>query len=298
MEKDSLPLLDETDIEILLHRDIHFGGNFKIMLDYYKKDGIGAIKELPVKKIEKLMQAEQRANQNLSDLLLPERSKEIIEDAKNIYLSLRESYEKNETSKIALAITDLILTEEYNPENEIKAVVNYGKEITPLLLDLLKTDKFYSPYYPGYGRAPIFAAYCLELIQDEKAIPTLFQMMGHGNFFTDEALILALVSFNDKAREFLLKRLVHEPFSKENEHAAIVLTAMDEDENTSKTCLKVLSHPEIKKHIVLANYLLLGCSGLKTEEDRALFSRLKDSIPGIMKHEAEMILKSWKKNSR
>jgi hypothetical protein len=44
---------------------------------------------------------------------------------------------------------------------------------------------------------------------------------------------------------------------------------------------------------MLANYLIIGCAGLKDPKDRTEFKKIKDQIPGIMKHEADMILKTW-----
>ena len=292
----SLPLLDETDIEILMHRDVHFSGNFDVMVAYYKKKGVGALTEFSLKKILHLQQIQDKSPEDLSSSLLPEASKAEVEDSKKIYLELRDLYEKKESSPMAVAIADLILSEEEEPTAEMDLIISYGSNIVPLLINLITTDNLYNPLYPGYGRAPIFAAYCLEKIQDPKAIAPLFHMLGRHHVFADEAFIYALVSFKEIVREFLLQRLIHEPFGKDNEHAAIVLTSMPDDEHTSKTCLKMLHHSQISKHLMLANYLIIGCAGLKCPEDHAEFKKIKDQIPGIMKHEAEMILKAWSKS--
>lgn len=292
----SIPLLDETDIEILMHKDVHFSGSFACMVDYYQKKGVGALSDFSMKKILKLQKIEQDTSQDLSHLLLPQASKSAVEDAKKMYLELRDLYDNPTSSPMALAVADLILSEEEEPTAEMDRIISFGSSITASLIHLITTDNLYNPLYPGYGRAPIFAAYCLEKIQDPKAIAPLFHMLGRHHAFADEAFIYALVSFKNAAREFLLKRLIHEPFAKENEHAAIVLTSMPDDETTSKTCLQLLRHPQISKHLMLANYLIIGCSGLIQSEDQAEFKKVKDLIPGIMKHEADMILKSWAKS--
>jgi hypothetical protein len=289
----SLPLLDETDIEILMHKDVHFSGNFALMVEYYKKKRVGALSEFPLKKILKLEKIQANSQQDLSEQILPEAAKAEIEDAKKMYLELRDLYENKESSPMAVAIADLIFSEEDEPKAEMDLIISYGSNISPLLINLITTDNLYNPLYPGYGRAPIFAAYCLEKIQDLKAITPLFQMLGRHHAFADEAFIYALVSFKDQAREFLLKRLALEPFGKDNEHAAIVLTSMPDDELTSKRCLNLLHHPLISKHLMLANYLIIGCAGLKDPKDQAEFKKIKDQIPGIMKHEADMILNTW-----
>lgn len=294
----SIPLLDEVDLEILMHRDIHFSGNFDLMIDYYKKQGVGGLKDFSLKKIQRLHKAQLSSPDDLSESLLPEASKATVADAKKMYLELRELYENQDASSMAVAIADLILSEEEEPEKEMECILSFKHSITPLLIDLIVTDKLYDPLYPGYGRAPIFAAYCLEKLQDPKAIPALFQMLGKHHVFADEAFIYALASFKQMARQFLLSRLTHEPFSKDNEHAAIVLTSMPDDENTSKVCLKLLHHPLIHQHIMLANYLIIGCAALKDPNDRQDFQQVKETIPGIMKHEADMIVKSWNKQTR
>ena len=39
----SFPLTDELDHAILMHKDVHFGGNFSLMIEYYKEEGKGVI---------------------------------------------------------------------------------------------------------------------------------------------------------------------------------------------------------------------------------------------------------------
>ena len=290
-----IPLLDETDIEILMHRDAHFSSNFDLMLEYYRDGGIGSMEDFSIKRIQRLAVYEKQTGEDLSLLLLPESAKAQVEDAKAMYISLRDVYEHPQSSQMTKAISDLILTEEEEPEEEVKQIVSFGSAIVPLLIDLIKQDKLYQPLFPGYGKAPLHAAQCLALIQDDRAIAPLYQMLGATDFEAEDAIMLALASFKEKAKEFLLKRLSHEPLSKENEHAAIVLSSMPEDEQVAKECLKLLSHPLIHKHNSLANYLILSCYALKSEQDRKHFQEKVLNMPNIMKHEAEMIIKSWNK---
>lgn len=293
-----IPLLDEADIEILMHRDAHFSGNFDLMLEYYREDGVGVQDEFSIKRIQRLALYEKQTGDDLSSLLLPEASKALVEESKQMYLNLRDVYENPSSSALTKAISDLILTEDEDPEEELKSAASYGKEIVPLLIDLVKSERLYQPLFPGYGKAPLHAARVLSMIQDERAIAPLYQMLGSLDFDADETLILALTSFKEKSQEFLLKRLSHEPLSKENEHAAIVLTSMPENEPVAKECLKLLSHPQIHKHTTLANYLIIGCSALKEPSDRKAFEEKALKIPNVMKHEAEMIIKQWNKEKR
>ena len=289
----TIPLVDTIDLEILMHRDVHFSGNFSLMLEYYEKENIGTMPDFSVKRIKKLLVEEQKLGKNLSELLLPSSAQDNVDDARKMYLDLRDVYEASPPNPIATAISDLIFSEEEHPQIEIEALVTHGKVAVKSLISLLKSDKLYDPLYPGYGRAPILAAQCLARIQDDKAIPALFEMLGQENFFTDDAMISAIASFGDKAIDFLLKRVIHKPFSKENEHAAIVLGSFPEEERISETCLQLLQDPDLKGHNTFANYLILGCSALKNPEDKQLFLNLKDKFPGFIKLEIDLIAKSW-----
>jgi hypothetical protein len=289
----NIPFIDTLDIEILMHRDVHFSGHFDLMLEYYTQDGVGAIPDFSIKRIKKLQLEEQKLGRNLSEVLLPESAQILVQDAKQMYLDLRSIYESPSPDPLSMAISDLILSEEETPTKEIKLLCQYGQKAISFLILLLKNDKLYQPLYPGYGRAPIFIAKCLAKIQDVQAIPALFEMLGQENFFVDDALIAALVSFGDQALDFLLKRLTHKPFSKDNEQAAIVIGSFPEEEKIAKICLQVLQDPELKDHVSFANYLILGCSALKNTVDKTLFRSLKAGFPGIIQHEMELIAKGW-----
>lgn len=288
-----IPFLDSQDVEILMHREVHFSGSFPLMLDYYEQDGIGVVPDFSLKRIKNLMEEEQRSNRNIAPLILPSSAEAIIEDAKHIYLKLREVYEYPTVQPLSLAISDLILSEEEDPSAEIEALCSYGPSAVTPLIELLKTSQFYDPLYPGYGRAPILAAQCLGKLKDERAIPALFGALGHDQFFTDDAMISALTTFGNQSVDFLLKKIGLTPFSKDNEQAAIALSAFPQDPRISKACLAVLQNPDVKKHPTLANYLILGCSALTTPEEQKLFLSLKEHFPGMIQHEMDLIAKQW-----
>ena len=264
-----IPLLDAVDLEILMQRDAHFGGHFDVMIEYYDKVGIGVQPDFEIKRIRELAHIEKETEGDLSDLMLPEAARVQVERSKQLYLDLREVYEKSDPNHHALLFSNLILSEEDHPEQEIADIIAEGDEMVPLLIDLISSDSFYDPLFPGYGRTPIFAAHCLAELGDEMAIHALFNAMGQENFFTDEAMIKALKSFGDKAKEFLLKALHHQPISKNNEHAAIALMEFSEDPEVASACLELL--PTVFDQPVLATYLIFGCSALSKESEHQLF---------------------------
>src|SRR5262245_55479957 len=90
---DNYPLSYSIDNSILMHRDVHFGGNFSIMVDYYKKGGKGVVKDFDIDRLTALDQMEQAAGKNLSTLLLSGAEIEKISRARQVYKNLRALYE-------------------------------------------------------------------------------------------------------------------------------------------------------------------------------------------------------------
>jgi len=117
-------VIDTVDIEILMHRDAHFGGSFEIMLEYYEQDGVGVMPDFDIEQIEHLQKIEIDHKQNLAETYLPDAAKDSVEESKRIYHQLREVYDQ----KGEKLISDLILSEEHLPEKEIQALVNQGKD--------------------------------------------------------------------------------------------------------------------------------------------------------------------------
>lgn len=299
MEQTQTPIIDTIDMEILMHRDSHFGSNFEIMLEYYNQDCVGVMPDFQIEEIKKLQNLEREAGSNLSNIYLPESAQEIVKNAQKMYENLRDSYKKSHPDPNTILISDLILSEEDVPKKEIKALSDKGKEVVPLLINLVLSESFYDPLFPGYGRSPIFAAKALSLIQDERAITPLFEALGQDNFFTDEEIIKALCSFKNKAKDFLLKILNHQPFSKDNEYAAIVLSSMEEDQEISQASLKLLKKPKVLKRFSLASYLIFTCANLKSPKDQKAFSSIakKKNLLSDLKEEMLLIIKSWERPS-
>jgi len=286
-------VIDTVDMEILMHRDAHFGGSFEIMLEYYDQDGVGVMPDFEIEQIVYLQKIETDQKQNLSETYLPDAAKDSVEEAKRIYHQLREVYDQ----KGEKLISDLILSEENHPENEIQALVDQGKDSVPALIHLVSSRVFYDPLYPGYGRSPIFAAKCLGKIQDERAIPPLFEALGQENFFTDEEIILALASFGNRAKSFLITRLKQEPLSKDNEYAAISLSGFPEDDEIAAAALEVLERETTLKRPLFASYLIFACSDLTKSSLQERFIRVSktNGLSKSIQDEMMVVIKNWKK---
>lgn len=293
---ESTPLADAQDSAILMHRDAHFGGKFEVMLEYYINEGKGVNPEFDLERIHALAKIEKEMKADLAPVLLSGAQAEKVAEAKNAYKKLRALYEKPKAEKkYMLLIADLILSEESEPQKEIEAIVAEKGAIVPALIELLKAEEYYDNLFPGYGLAPTLAAHCLGLIGDKRAIISLFEAIGQGDFFDEDVALKALKGIGNPAKEFLLKVVHGRPLNEDNEKAAIALIAFKEDEEVSKVCLDMLKDPAVRKDIPLSTYLILACEGLKAENDRKAFLDLaKDQTTSKMLfQDIQAVSKTW-----
>ena len=291
-----IPLLNAVDLDIIMHRDAHFGGNFDVMIEYYEQKGVGVMPDFELDRIRQLKLHEEGLDEDLAESMMPLPAKQSVEKAKKLYVDLRSIYEVKASENVPKLISDLILSEEEVPVKEIDKIAQLGNRATDDLINLLTSDNFYDPLYPGYGRAPIFAAMALAKIKDPKAIPFLFTAIGQENFFTDDEIIKALLSFGEAAKAFLIKRLIAKPYSRDNENAIIALSSMEEDPEVAQHALKLLKEDETWDHEAFASYLIFACSGLESEEEKDQFSSLmeKKAVSDWLKKEIEVVINHWK----
>lgn len=254
---------DSLDVEILMHREAHFGGNFDIMIDYYQKDGKGCSPTINIPRIIELAEIEKNTGENMAALLLSGADAEKIQMIRDTYKTLRDLYDiKEQANPIPKLIADLILSEEVHPEAEINAFLPYKQSSVPALMDLLKNPDFYDPLYPGYGYAPEHAAEILAKIGDRRAIIALFEAIGEGDFFNDEGILRALRAIGEPAKEFLLKVLQGRPLNEDNEKAAIALENFKGDEIIGNVALELLQDPKVLKDPIFSTYLVFLCEEL------------------------------------
>jgi len=295
-EIEGFDLKDEIVNGILMHRDVHFGGQFQFMIDYYQKNGKGALQEYTLEKIKEIESIERQLGENLAALLLSGSEAEQVNAAKEMYKKLRDVYEsKDQTDRYAQLIVDLILTEEEEPEKEIQAIVSEKVAIVPALVQLLRSEEFYNPLFPGYGQAPLLAIRCLGQIGDKRAIMSLFEFIGRSEVLDEESSLRALRAIGTPAKEFLLKVLHGRPITEDNERAAIALIHFKDDSDVAKACLEMVKDPAVRKIVPLAVYLVLACEGLEEPHDREAFRALLDesTTPSILKTDIKSILKLW-----
>ncbi|MDF2549502.1 MAG: hypothetical protein K0S07_569 [Chlamydiales bacterium] len=253
---DSFYLVDSEDIAIIMHRDAHFSGSFPLMLEYYLKEGRGAQEDFSLERIEALHALEGSSQKNMASYLLSGMHIDRIAAARQAYKSLKDVYTGDDASP-AQAIADLILYEEEDSIELCQKVVAYGSKIVPLLISLLQSNDFSDPLFPGYGEAPMLAALCLGKIKDPQAIKPLFSLLGQDDFIFEEMLLDALTQIGAPAQEFLLKQLLHRPFTADNERAAMALARFAEYPNVYEAAKALFFAEENWAHESFLFYLLL-----------------------------------------
>jgi hypothetical protein len=297
---ENFPLVDSIDHEILMHRDVHFGGKFPIMLDYYRQEGKGVQPEFDIVRIERLALLEEQLKQNLAALFLAAPEIQKVADAREAYKQLRAIYQvKKPKTPYPRLIADLILSEEEEPEAEISAIVAEKDKIVPTLIDILRSEELYDPLFPGYGQAPFLAIQCLGRIGDKRAIISLFEALGEGDFFADDQIVKALKAIGEPARDFLLHVLNGRPINEDNEKAAIALIAFKEDEGVANYCFDLLQKPDVQKDPCLPTYLVLACAGLKDPVRRQALKvmALDSHLPSLLREDIKVLMHDWEQES-
>lgn len=295
---ESFPVISEDDKAILMHRDVHFGGKFPIMLDYYLKGGKGVFPDFEIARIQELQVMEDGLKQNLAALMLSGSDAERVAQAKEAYKKLRDLYEKqtDKSLKYSRLMADLILSEEEEADAEVEAVVTEKGAIVPALMNLLRSEDFHDPLFPGYGLSPALAIKCLGLIGDKRAIISLFESIGNEEFFNEELSLKALYLIGEPAKEFLLKVLHARPITFDNERAAMALIQFKSDLQVSTACLEMLRSLDLKKQTLLATYLILACEDITDSLQRKeLLNLAEDSnTPASIRQDIKTISKNWK----
>lgn len=287
------PLIDAIDAQILMHRDVHFGGRFEAMILYYEEGGWGVNQEFTLKRIRDLSEMEKQKGENLAFSLLTEGDLRTIMQSRKLYASLVEladqEGEKHATDRL---IAELILSEEEEPEELIQKMADLGDSLVLPLVEILQSEEFRDPLYPGYGLAPGRAAQVLGRLKSEHSVIPLFQSLGDHEFFVEEEIVSALVSTGDVAREFLQKVVASRPITEDNEQAALVLTHFSDHPEVSDFCISQLKDSQLWKYEGLSGYLIAACEAVENSEQRRELKELaeKSDFPELLRKDLMFIL--------
>jgi len=247
-----ISLVEEEVLEVLLHRDAHFGGQFSVMQDYYEKEGKGA--HFEAREVDKVCEMERVAGENLAPLLFSEGEMKSVAKVRSLYEGLRELCEQEATKNPhPKLIAELILAEEDEETEALQAVATAGEKIVPELIKLATHEEFADPLFPGYGQAPLLAIKALEKIGDKRAIVPLFELIGCENVEMEEAALSTLASLKQHAEPFLLNILEARPITQDTERAVVALTSFPESGEIRQACDALLKEEGVPQ--VLAQYL-------------------------------------------
>ncbi|MFZ4100185.1 MAG: hypothetical protein ACOYKZ_07675 [Chlamydiia bacterium] len=227
---DDLPLLEELDQLILMHRNAHFAGSWAEMLRYYEAEGIGCADEIPFHRIEELAIIERDLGQDLTPLVCSVEQQEEIQAALTAYAQFRKLYEIDEPeARRPQLLANLLLAEENELESAKELVLQEGSSMVPILIDILHRTEWLNPLYPGYGAAPARAAECLGELKDQRAVVALFELLVQLGFqpetdFDIEASVLeALHQIGTPAQEFLTRIIARRPIGPDHLPAMVAL---------------------------------------------------------------------------
>lgn len=287
--QEGIPLFEEEDRDILMHRDAHFSKSFPLMSDYYDKEGKGSVLDIFSSRIDDLMLLEEKLGRDLAPLVLQGADAERIGKAKAMYQVLKQQYENPASPKELIALIDLIFSEEEEPEDDAKRAALIGKAMIPYLISVIKTEELYDPLFPGYGKAPIAAALALGLLKAEEAIIPLFLMLGRNDFDIESAGLSSLSLIGEKAKQFCLNVLKSRPLTQDNERAAIAISAFSSDDSISQTLFSQLEDKEVQKKEPLIFYLIAACENLPKNAKPAL-KKIAASLPENLKKEMISLL--------
>lgn len=290
LDTSAMPLLEEEDRDILMHRDAHFARNFQVMLEHYEDEGIGAVLDVDPRRINTLMELEEGLGQNLAPYLLQGADAEKVAQSIKLYSLLREQVENKKNVPLVAAISELILSEEEHDVAATKAA-ELGQKLIPYLTQLISTPVLYDPLFPGYGQAPVRACLALGKLQATDAIKLLFGLIGTENFDIESAAVQALSLMNGPVQAFCLTQLASRPITKNNERAAIVASALTASDELYDAIITQLEDAQVQKIESLATYLVLAMEKIPPAfRDRC--KRLLPLMPESVRHEMTTILKS------
>ena len=274
----ALPIFDEEDHDIVLHREAHFAGSFPLMIQAYEEEAKSAVLDIAPKRIKQLYSLEQKIHKNIAPLILHASDAKKIQVVRKMYRLLRET-----TSPIA----EIILSEDESEEIARKTAL---LKTTPLddtletaLLTLLQNELFFDPLFPGYGKAPIACALALGLLGAKNAIPTLFSHIHSDDFDIEGACLRALRQIGEDAKKFCIECLHARPLTHDNEKAAIAITSFLPDDEVIQAVLKEVQDPQVYKNEPLISYLLACLEELPekfhdTAEKLAIPEKIKNEL--------------------
>lgn len=254
-EEDFLELSDEESQKIVMHRDVHFGGSFPIMIHYYEQEEAPGLQEdIFVDRIYELYELEKKMGKNIAPSILTGKEAERVHVFRSLYRQFQELYAVAPPGSTERLIAELFLS-----DGKWEEVLTTRDSALPLkeevLISILLNEEFQESLAPAFGTVPQAVARLLGHIQSEKAIQALFATIGCGHFDLEEEVIQALHTIGDKAKRYCMKK-AHLSAGRDLERALIALQVFLPDDEVQRCAKELLEHEKRIPHH-LKEYLLL-----------------------------------------
>ena len=262
MERSRLdaPTLDELDVSLLMQKNIHFGGSFQEMLEYYQDVSLLEHRDdIDIDRVSYLKEVED-AGTDLEELL-DEQTLEEIEDKKSLYSQI-EDQAADSNNPEEQAIANLILCSEFDVEDEIITAANLGDDIVPYVLKIIERDDFYSKISPGQGRAPASAIRVLIALRDNSAILLLFSRMFNISTYTEGVFMQYFREFEAETKELIRRMLSGKTWSLDHERALSIATYLSFNQEIADECFAIIKdQSRCPKDEAYQTYLALVSNG-------------------------------------
>jgi hypothetical protein len=219
------PVEEELVCDILLHKKVHFGDSFDVMLKYYEEEEhIGIINGITKKDIIDVYQMVLQ-DETLEDKLVDNHHLDQIEHALEQYRSIKTLIEiKGEYNDIYQLFVDLVFSEN-DKEGYIETILNHKHK--DIVLDqaskIIEDPRYYSNLSPGYGFLPISMMKLVGRTKDKRWMKPLFNaLLRYGSSY-DDVILTVMAGYHDQVKQSMLQKLQSTPYSKDNERAALIL---------------------------------------------------------------------------
>lgn len=290
-----MPLIDQEDHEVISMREAHFGGSFEQMRKFYASQDEDFVFDPLARRITELEDLEQKIAMNLAESLLDHEHDQIVQ-VKERYAQLEETQKSKSATPCDQLIASLVLSHGDGREAVIQKIIALGEEAVEPLIELINDKDMHNALFPGFGDAPSYAAFCLGMIKDARAIIPLFELVGASQPHVEEEAMIALRKIGDKALETLLSRLEGPQLHSDTRRAAICLIHFNQDERVGDAALKKLLQGAVLKDIESSLYLVLCCEFLKDPKKREAFLAFSkdERVSEEVRSETKIISDSWK----
>ena len=200
------PVEEEIVCDILLHKKVHFGDSFDVMLKYYEEDEhIGIISGITKDIIDVYHMVLQ--DDTLEDKLFDNHHFDQIEHALEQYRSIKALVEiKGAYNGIYQLFVDLVFSEN-EKDGYIETILSHQHR--DIVLDqaskIIEDPRYYSNLSPGYGLLPVTMMRLVGRTKDKQWIKPLFNaLLRYGSLY-DDVILTVMAEYHHQVKQSMLQ---------------------------------------------------------------------------------------------